>query len=337
MATGYIYDPLYLEHDSSHHPENSGRLVAIMQTLQASGILARLVALPARDVAWPALLAVHTLDYVERLHRRATAGDDWLTSDTYLSPGSFAAAIRAAGGVCEAMWAVLRGQVDNAFALVRPPGHHACANRGGGFCLFNNIAIAAQDALQAGAVERLLIVDFDVHHGNGTAEILAGNPAVLYFSTHEYPRYPGTGAIAEIGQGTVVNVPLPAGVGDRGLCCAFDDILVPLAQRFRPDLILVSAGFDAHWRDPLADLQVSVQGFARLVRTLKELAASLCQGRLVLALEGGYDLQVLGASVLASLAVLAGEEPLDPLGPAPVAEVPIDHLIAQIRAVHGLG
>ncbi len=336
MATGYVYDSLHAGHDAEGHPESSRRLASVMGALEASGLLARLVAIPAKDVPLPVLTAVHEPAYVEAVRRRAERGDDSLDADTYLAPGSFAAAVRGVGGAREAMWAVLRGQVENAFAIVRPPGHHALPDRAMGFCLFNNIAVAARDALRAGAASRVLIADFDVHHGNGTARTFAGEPGVLYFSTHQYPLFPMTGAAEETAEGSAINVPLPAGAGDKALQWAFERILVPAARRFRPDLVLVSAGYDAHWRDPLASLQASVRGFARLVQILKALAVECCRGRLVLSLEGGYDPAALRASIIASLAVLAGEEPRDTLGSAPGPEADASGVLARVRAIHGL-
>ncbi len=336
MATGYVYDPLFLAHDIEHHPENSARLVSTMQTLEQSGILRRLVAIPTADVPPQVLTAVHDPLYVDLIRRRSEGGGGWLDLDTYVSRASYAVALRAVGAVREAMLAVLRGEVENAFALVRPPGHHALPGRGMGFCLLNNVAVAARDAIRSGAAARVLIADFDVHHGNGTAETFERDPSVLYFSTHQYPYYPGTGRAEERGMGNIINVPLPAGTGDEGLSLACERLLVPAARRFRPELILVSAGYDAHWRDPLAGFQATVRGFGRLVRILKDLATECCGGRLVLSLEGGYDALALGHSVLASLAALAGEEAEDPLGPAPSPEPPVESVVARVAALHGL-
>jgi acetoin utilization deacetylase AcuC-like enzyme len=261
--------------------------------------------------------------------------------DTYVGPHSYAAALRAAGGLLQAVQAVLQGEANNAFALVRPPGHHAVASRAMGFCLFNNVAIATRYALREFGLERVLIVDFDLHHGNGTQDAFYEEPTVLYFSTHQYPYYPGTGHYQETGrgagQGYTVNVPLPAGVGDTGYERVFAEILVPVARRYKPQLILASAGYDAHWADPLGGMLLSVSGYVSMARTLVALAEELCQGRLVLTLEGGYSLEALAASIAATFAVLLEDEQvMDPLGPARHVEQPVDPIVSAVKRVHGL-
>jgi acetoin utilization deacetylase AcuC-like enzyme len=235
----------------------------------------------------------------------------------------------------------MKGEVENAFALVRPPGHHAMPDRAMGFCIFNNVAIAAKFALSRFNLKRVLIADFDVHHGNGTQDAFYADPTVLYFSTHQYPFYPGTGWIDETGTGegggTTVNFPMAAGWGDEEYLRAFNEVLVPVARRFRPDLILVSAGFDPHWDDQLAMMRVSVSGFARMAMILKELAVELCQGRLVFALEGGYNLRVVASSIKAIFDVLLGNPEIDdPLGKASMARKPegFDDHINAIKRVH---
>jgi acetoin utilization deacetylase AcuC-like enzyme len=250
----------------------------------------------------------------------------------------------AAGGLLQATEAVVSHKLDSAFALVRPPGHHATRTDAMGFCLFNNIAIAARHAEKKIHLSRVLIADFDVHHGNGTQEIFYDDPGVFYFSVHQYPLYPGTGRIAETGtgdgQGTTANVPLPPGCGDEPYLQVFQQILVPLAHRFRPELILVSAGYDAHWADSISYMQMTVSGFAQMVSLLKQLARDLCQGRLVLTLEGGYHLTALSHSVKATFEVLLGKTEFDdPLGkPASASRVPeIDVIVQEVRKVHNLG
>lgn len=340
MPTGYVYDPLYLEHDWPRHPESADRLEAIVQRLQIEGMLARLVHIPA----WPAtekqIARVHSQVYLDSLSRIAKQGGGYVDPDTYVGAASWEAARLAAGGLISLMEAVLDGRVQNGFALVRPPGHHACPNLGMGFCLINNVAIAARAALEEKGVTRVLIVDFDVHHGNGTQAVFGDDARVCYFSTHLYPFYPGTGHWQDrgrgAGEGTVVNVPLPAWVGDKGYARILAQVLTPLAHRYGPELILVSAGYDGHWRDPLALMGLSVSGFALMTRALKELAEELCQGRLVFTLEGGYDRQVLAQAVLTTFALLLGDDPpVDPIGPSPCAEPDISGLLGRIRRLHG--
>jgi len=343
MATGCVYDPIYLEHDLRGHPENRQRLEAIRRVLEQYGVWERLTPIPAAPVSRERLEKVHTGAYIDLVKRVSEQGGGHLDMDTYVRPASYDAALMAAGGMVEATRAVLDGEVENAFALVRPPGHHALRGRGMGFCLFNNVAVAARYALAERGLERVMIVDFDVHHGNGTQDEFEADPAVLYLSTHEYPHYPGTGYWDETGRGegagTVVNVPLGGGIGDQGFARIFSEIVTPVAWRFQPQLLLVSAGYDAHWDDPLASLLLSVTGYTAIARALKELAGELCNGRLVLTLEGGYHLEALAYSVLNTFAVLLGDEgwqQVDPLGPSPRAERPVDEIIGRVKQVHGL-
>jgi len=341
MDTVYVYDPIYLEHDLPSHPENARRLRRILGTLEDEGMLARLRLLEPRPATAEELQRVHTPEHIERVRRVAQAGGGYLDPDTYVSPRSFDAALMAAGGGVRAVEAVLAGQVANGFALVRPPGHHATPTRAMGFCLFNNVAVAARAALAGGQAERVFIADFDVHHGNGTQDIFAADPAVFYFSTHQYPYYPGTGHWSETGNGagagTLLNVPLPPGVGDAGYAQIYTELVWPLAERFCPDLILVSAGYDAHWSDPLAQMNLSLTGYAWLQQELVRMAGQLCDGRIVFTLEGGYELDVLACGVLNGFYRLLGEDTIaDPIGPSHHPERPVDALITRLKKVHGL-
>ena len=343
MKAGLVYDPIYLEHDTGDHVENSQRLVAAMSYLKETGIKEKLTCLPPRPALLEELEMIHTTEYISYVKSKAEKGGGWLDPDTVMSPKSYEAALYAAGGLMVAVEAVMKGEVDNAFALVRPPGHHAIHDRAMGFCIFNNVAIAAKFALSKFSLNRVLIADFDVHHGNGTQDAFYADPTVLYCSTHQYPFYPGTGWMDETGtgegEGTTVNFPMAAGWGDEEYLRAFNEVLVPVARGFQPQLILVSAGFDAHWADHLAMMRVSVTGFAQIVMILKELAAELCQGRLVFTLEGGYNLQVVASSIKAVFDVLLGNSEVDdPLGKASMARKPegFDEHIEAIKRIHHL-
>lgn len=343
MRVGLIYDPVYLEHDTGTHVENAQRLVTTISHLEENQQKDKLVLLSPREATIDELSAVHAPEYISQIQKQAEKGGGWLDLDTVMSPGSYKSAIYAAGGALTAVDAVMDRQVNSAFALVRPPGHHATCWQAMGFCLFNNIAIAAKYALANFDIKRILIVDFDVHHGNGTQDTFYADPNVLYFSVHEYPFYPGTGSIDETGarggEGFTVNVPLLAGWGDDEYQAVFEDILAPIAKRFEPQLILVSAGYDAHWADSLALMQVSVSGFARLVEITKMLADMLCQGRLAFTLEGGYDLEALSLSVGASLDILRGNREIaDPLGKREAKSKPVhfDNFVRMVKEMHNV-
>jgi acetoin utilization deacetylase AcuC-like enzyme len=344
MKAGLVYDPIYLEHDTGDHVENSQRLVAAISYLEETGIKEKLNCLPSRPALLEELEMIHAPDYISYVKSKAEKGGGWLDPDTIMSPKSYEAALYAAGGLMGAVEVVMRREVDNAFALVRPPGHHAIRDRAMGFCIFNNIAVAAKFALSKFSLNRILIADFDVHHGNGTQDAFYADPKVLYFSTHQYPFYPGTGWIDETGtgegEGTTVDFPMTAGWGDEEYLRAFKEVLVPVARRFQPQLVLVSAGFDAHWADQLAMMRVSVKGFAQMVMVLKELAAELCQDRLIFTLEGGYNLQVVASSIKAVFDVLRGNSEIDdPLGEASIARKPagFDEHIDAIKRIQHIG
>jgi len=342
MKVGLVYDPIYLTHDTGQHVENARRLEAIVSHLEQTGLKQQLTPIKPRPATIEELSLVHHEQYISHIQEVAQRGGGWLDMDTVMSPNSYNAAVYAAGGAIKATELVMNGEIASAFALVRPPGHHATPWQAMGFCLFNNVAIAAKYAVARYKLEHILIIDFDVHHGNGTQEILYDDPQVLYVSTHQYPFYPGTGRIEETGtgagKGTTVNIPLPSGCGDAEYEQVFEQVIVPVAKRFKPQLILVSAGYDLHWADELALMQVSVTGFARMVKIIKELADELCNGRLVFSLEGGYNLNALAASVKATLNVLLGNTIEDPLGQSPhrFAAPSIDYLIGAIRERHTL-
>jgi acetoin utilization deacetylase AcuC-like enzyme len=284
---------------------------------------------------------VHQPDYVTGIRDAMARAPLFLDyGDTYATPQSYTCALQAVAGTLAAFEPIQTGQIQQAFALVRPPGHHANQHQAGGFCIFNNIAIAAKN-LQENGYAKIAIVDFDVHHGNGTQDIFENDPDVLYISTHQWGIYPGTGRKTEIGiaegEGSIINIPLPAYCGDRGFLKLFEQIIQPAVSRFQPDCMLVSAGFDAHWSDPLANLQLSTSGYHHLSNNLRSLAMDCCEGRLGFVLEGGYDPQTLADNIAAVLYALSNRElPEDRLGSAPVDEPSIDALLEEIRSIHSL-
>jgi acetoin utilization deacetylase AcuC-like enzyme len=298
--------PACLQHDPGlGHPESPARLRAVLEALDDPRF-AQLERVEAPRATREQLLRVHEPAYVESIYNNAPeTGSLRLDPDTVMSPASLEAAERAAGAVCAAVDAVLADRTARAFCAVRPPGHHATPDAAMGFCIFNGIATGAAHALEAHGLERIAILDPDVHHGNGTQDIFRREPRVLYLSSHQMPLYPGTGARSERGAGNIVNAPLPPQSGSREFRAAWDEILFPALEHFRPQLLLVSAGFDAHRLDPLAQLQVETEDYAWITRRICELADKYAQGRMVSALEGGYSLQALRESVAAHVAALA--------------------------------
>lgn len=329
------------EHHIPGHPESQQRLVAIQEALESEDLLARLAHVHSPPATVAAVSAVHDPAYVQRIADIAERGGGYLDADTGIARGSFRAALAAAGCALAGVDAVLAGDADAAFALVRPPGHHASRHRGMGFCLLNNVAIAAQHALDAHRLQRILIVDFDAHHGNGTQEVFYESANVLFFSTHLSPFFPGTGHVRETGAGPglgyTVNVPLPYWTGDAGLQRVYDEILPPVAQRFRPQLVLVSAGYDLHWADPITQCAISVQGLSAVVSLIIELARALCDGRMVFVLEGGYRRTALAAGVVGTLRLLLGDRGIaDPLGPYDGQAADTITIVERVKQIHGL-
>ncbi|HEY8448621.1 MAG TPA: histone deacetylase [Thermomicrobiales bacterium] len=308
--TALLRSQRFRDHRASHHPERPERLDAIDAELERQRLLADPRDLPFAPAELNDVERVHNPWYVEALERASEHGGGWLDHDTYVCPDSYEIALLAAGAAVAAVDAVLDGHAPRAFALIRPPGHHATPERGMGFCLFNNVAIAAGHALSRG-LERVMIVDWDVHHGNGTQDAYYDTDAVLFCSIHQYPFYPGTGSTAENGlgkgDGYTLNIPLRAGQRDEDYLRVMNEVIVPAARKYRPELVLVSAGYDAHGADPIGGMRLTEAGFAELAKRVAAIAEEQCDGRMALVLEGGYDMTALARSVAATIRALDGE------------------------------
>lgn len=341
MATGYIFDEIFTKHDYPWHPECAARLTSIMDYITAQQILPRLTHIPSRAATREELLSCHHTNYIDLVADVSRRGGGMLDADTYTNQHSNEAAQKAAGGTIDLVNAVVDGQLNNGFALGRPPGHHALPHRAMGFCIFGTIAIAARVAQKEKGLDRVAIIDFDVHHGNGTQAILEEDPSIMFISSHQYPFYPGSGRLDEIGKGpakgTKINIPLEAGTEDEGMKRLYSEIVFPLLRRFEPQLILISAGFDAHWQDPLANIGLTLTGYHWLCKNLFDLAAEVCNSKIVFVLQGGYNLQVLAAGAGNIFRTLLGDEAFDDPLERPMRPKPeVTGLIALLKKVHQL-
>ncbi len=338
-----IKDPRYINHITrAGHPESPQRLEAVYGMLEQSDMRDMFRVLEPRPASKEEIILNHEPGYVETIADTAGKGCTFLDPDTNTSEGSWEAAILAAGGVLIGIDSILNGEADNAFALVRPPGHHAEAGRAMGFCLFNNVAIGAHYLMTACDIKKILIVDWDIHHGNGTQNSFYNSSDVLYFSSHQYPYYPGSGAFEETGAGAgrgyTINVPLSGGQGDKDYLYLYRHILNPVAEQFRPEFILVSAGYDIYQSDPLGTMNVTPEGFGCLAFYLKDLAQRLCGGRILLTLEGGYHIQGITESIQHTVRALAGMP-----GYAQDANRELDgsihsstvNILRRVRSIHG--
>jgi acetoin utilization deacetylase AcuC-like enzyme len=310
---GYLFDEIFLNHDAGMgHPESPGRLLAINSAVKNSDWYNNLVTLKSKPADIDTVALVHDRDYISLVEEECRAGRRGLsTGDTAISSESFQIALHAAGGVMEAVDTVFAGKTKTAFCAVRPPGHHATQNRGMGFCIFNNVAIAARYAQKKYNVERVLIADWDVHHGNGTHDIFYEDGSVFFMSTHQSPWYPGTGKAGETGEGkgkgTTINRPFRAGVGNEEITGVFKNEFLPAARDFKPDLTLISCGFDSHIDDPLGGLKIDNDGFRELTKIMKEISYIAGEGRLISVLEGGYGFAVLASAVLVHMEELLND------------------------------
>jgi acetoin utilization deacetylase AcuC-like enzyme len=331
-----LIDREFLKHvPGQGHPERPERLRVLLDLAETLDP-ARFQLLPARAASMSEIELYHDAEYVRVVESTASLSQYALDGDTITSQDSFAVALHATGGFLRLLDTVAAGESSNGFAMVRPPGHHALRNRAMGFCLFNTIAVGAQYLKTAHGAKRIAIVDWDVHHGNGTQDAFYDDPSVLFVSAHQYPFYPGTGGVAEVGvkegTGFTINVPLPAGCGDAEYLRVFRDVVVPAIERFAPEWILVSAGFDPHRQDPLAGMNVTEAGFSQMARAMLQLAKAYCAGKIAFLLEGGYDLTALKSSVAGVLETL--QQPDGEKFPSDIGGEKIDPLIRAVLRTH---
>ena len=342
MSIAFTYNSSHVKHHQPGHVERPERLERIMQVVQDDPIWKRLKHVETKPATEADVRLVHTEDYWHRLQTTVEAGGAQLDPDTYTTAGSLDVALQGLGDLLAITDSVLKKETAHGFAVTRPPGHHACPDRAMGFCLLSNIAIAARWAQRHADVQRIAIIDFDVHHGNGTQEVFYSDPDVLYLSIHQHPLYPGTGMVGETGagpgKGATVNVPLPAGTGDAGYLQAFQRIFTPIVNRFQPDLVFLSAGYDAHALDLLGGMLLTVPGFAALVREVMGWADVHSEYGVVGLLEGGYHAEALAHSVLTTLRVLENPDvrPADPFKPSPHSERNVEHELQSLQAHFGV-
>ena len=339
MVTGIVYHEVYLSHNLGRgHPESPERIKSILKATEQVSKRKDVTLFEPKPASTTDLLRVHTEDYVARVRNMSDIGGI-LTMDTPVPPGVYETARLAAGGAILAGESVLEDKVDNAFALTRPPGHHAGRSFGGGFCFFNNIAVMIEYLKFHHHLKKFAILDWDVHHGNGTQEIFNRDPDVLYFSTHQSPLYPGTGSIEQIGegpgQGSKINVPLPPGTSGASYKYILTELFAPLVGQFRPDFIAVSAGYDAYFGDPLANLNFTIDTYSYSANFVKDMANKLCDGRLAVVLEGGYNLQAVSLGVLATLSSILGLGSVDEPSPPPpqLVDQAIRRELSQIKEI----
>lgn len=291
---GLVYHPDYLVHTQAQHPERKERLEYILAALSEQEMAGRVRLITPVPATVDQLIRVHTRSHLRKVEEACRQGRPFLDMDTYLVPRSYEVALLSAGGALSGLQVIMEGNIKQVFALIRPPGHHAERERSMGFCLFNNIAVAAAAARQEYGLNRIAIVDWDVHHGNGTEQIFAEDPSVLFISVHQSPAYPGTGRLSDIGFGAgtgyTVNIPLPGGSGDADYLLSLEKIIIPVLDSFKPEILMISAGQDAYCRDPLAGMDLSIYGYYRMAEALAGAAQRWCGGRLLLCLEGGYHL-----------------------------------------------